>query len=193
MSSRHPAGPTRTANRGRTEHAVRLLATLLLAAAPLARAQPPTVDVVENPRDQSCQASGSRARASCMPARTVVTVERDMSFAIALPPTKLVQCAAVIAIEYTQRDTIARVAGSLAHRDCDASSGEYVVMARVRDASGTTHTLEFPVAWQRADAQPIAIDADYEIGADVDLLAVRTRQTRCTCADPPPAAAPTPP
>jgi hypothetical protein len=176
----------RIVSRSAMRPVARCAVALLSAAALVANAQPPAVEVVEAPRDPGCQQTGSRARDPCEPAKTVVTLEREMSFSIDLPPTQLVQCAAAIELEYTQRDSKARVTRTLDHRDCAASSGEYTLLVRVRRADGQGQTLEFPVSWQRADTAPVVSSDDHDIGEDVDLVSVRTRQTRCTC-DPAPA------
>lgn len=160
-----------------------LLASLLLASPLLARAQP--TPATPSTRPAGCLPSSSRVRERCEPIETVMRLEQELSFSIELPPPTLVQCAAAVELEYTQRDTLVRVAGTLSHQDCAASSGEYTLLVRVRDLQGATKTLEFPASWQRSDDQPVAFGADHEIGTNVELLSVRLRQTRCTCADEP--------
>jgi hypothetical protein len=71
------------------------------------------------------------------------------------------------------------------------------VAVRVRDDSGETKPpVEYMEIYQRSDDQPIKFTKDYPIGENVELVSVRVRNLRCTCADtaaPPAAAATTPP
>ena len=100
--------------------------------------------------------------------------------------------------EYQQRNTIARLISTLAIADCPAAaSGTFTVAVRVRDDSGETKPpVEFSETWQRSDDQDVKFTKDYPIGENVELVSVRVRNLRCTCADapaPPNPAAVTPP
>lgn len=159
-----------------------LLPLLLLTNAPTALAQPAPIEVAA---PSACPPSASRARERCEPEATVVTLEQELTFSIEVPALAIVQCAAAIEITYSQRDTVVRVVGTLDHEDCAASSGEYAVTVRIRDEGREVKTLEFTERWQRADDEPVRLSADYPIGANVDLVAVRVQQSRCTCADEP--------
>lgn len=170
------------------ETALTLLALPLITSALIARGQ--STPATPSTRPAECLPSSSRVRERCEPIETVFKLEQELSFSIELPPEKLVQCAATVELEYTQRDTLVRIEGILSQRECAASSGDYTLVVRVRDENDATRTFEFPGSWQRSDDQPIAFSADHEIGANVDLLGVRIRQTRCTCAGEPAASPP---
>ena len=159
----------------------RVAALLLLAGiAPQALAQ----DAVRgSERSAACLPTASRAAPSCEPTTVVVRAETEVTFSIDVPPPKNVQCAAAVEIEYTQRDTKVAVEGTLEHKECAASAGEYKVAVSIRDASGELKTLEFAESWRREDARPVRVSGDYPIGENAELVRVRTRQLRCTCAD----------
>ncbi|HZF30578.1 MAG TPA: hypothetical protein VE907_15790, partial [Gammaproteobacteria bacterium] len=82
-------------------------------------------------------------------------------------------------------NTLARLEGTIENRTCAASTGEYSVGLRVRDAGGEIKTLEFRETWRRADDQPLTIKSDYPIGENVDLVSVRTRSLHCECTEQP--------
>ncbi len=106
---------------------------------------------------------------------------------MALPPSK--RCSADISLSYIQKDTLASVEGSLGNAVCAASSGDYTLAISIRDENGETQTLEFTEVWQRTDDQPVVLEGEYPIGANVDLMRVRTRRASCTCAEAPAAPA----
>jgi hypothetical protein len=133
-------------------------------------------------RSAACIPRASRAAPSCDPTTVTAETEKEVTFSLDLPPVKTLQCATTVEVEYTQRDTSVSVQGSLDHQDCAASSGEYRLTVSVRDASGELKRLEFAEPWQRSDDQPVAFKAEYPIGENVDLVSVRARQLRCTCA-----------
>jgi hypothetical protein len=151
-----------------------LLALLLCGVAPYSSAQPPNPD---------CLSTGSRARAACEPTKTVIATETEVKFTVEVPPVKSAQCAATIEIEYTQRDSLVGVEGTIHHLDCGASNGEHRLTVSVRDENRELKTLAFVEAWQRKDDQPVKFSVEYQIGDNVDLVSVRTRQLRCTCGE----------
>lgn len=91
-------------------------------------------------------------------------------------------CDSTMAIEYEQRNTVARVEGTIENPSCAACTGEYTIAVRIRDESGESKTLEFPGKWQRADDKPVKFRADYPVGANVDVLNVRAKALHCVCA-----------
>lgn len=101
------------------------------------------------------------------------------------PTPAKTRCEAIATVEYEQRNTIARVEGSIENGSCVASSGEYTIAIIVRDEKGESNTLEFSETWQRADDQPVKFLSDYEIGEGVELVRVRSRRLTCICAGPP--------
>ncbi|HEY9183655.1 MAG TPA: hypothetical protein VIQ99_10670 [Gammaproteobacteria bacterium] len=158
-----------------------LLLTLAAAVAlPAAQAQAPA-----SGGSAGCIPRASRAAPSCEPTQTVIELETKIDITLELPDAKLLQCAAAIEIEYWQRDTVVGVAATVDTKDCAASSGEYTVAVIVRDEELELTTLQFSETWQRLDAQPVTFEKDYPIGADVDLVRVRARPVRCTCAEVP--------
>jgi hypothetical protein len=131
-----------------------------------------------------CQASpgGSRVRENCEVETTTLKLDQQMRLAFKLnaPPAPL-QCGASTTTRYQQRDTVARVSGTLEIHDCAAASGMFTVAVRVKDDSGVEKPLEFSQPWQRSDDQDVAFTADYPIGENVDLVSVSLRGLTCTC------------
>jgi hypothetical protein len=114
-----------------------------------------------------------------------VVTEREVSVLVKIAPKATKNCQATMNTSSEQRDTIARVEGTIETADCAACSGDYTIVVRVRDESGETKTLEFLGSWQRADDQPVKFKTDYPIGENVDLLGVRSKGLHCVCADAP--------
>jgi hypothetical protein len=143
---------------------------------------------VQDSRVDNCQArpGGSRMRSnnSCEPeARQAVRTEHEVSVPVALPTPSGPQCEASALTEYSQRDTIARIQGSISIANCPAgSTGKFTIVARVRDESGETELIEFSKAWQRDDTEDHKFNSDFEIGENVELVSVRLRSLDCTCA-----------
>ena len=129
---------------------------------------------------------------------TTVRVEQEIKIPIELPALTTAQCEASAESEYQQRNTLARLISTIAVADCTAASGTFTATVRVRDESGEIKPLEFSETWQRSDDQDVKFTKDYPIGENVELVSMRVRGLRCTCADAPaqtePAATPpTPP
>jgi len=112
-----------------------------------------------------------------------VTTEREVSVSVRVPALPTKACQATLTTAYEQRNTVARVQGTIETADCAACSGDYTIVVRVRDESGETQSLEFSGSWQRADDKPVTFTTDYPIGENVDLVAVRSTGLRCACAD----------
>ena len=88
-----------------------------------------------------------------------------------LPQPDAVQCEATTLTEYSQRNNVARVSGSVSIANCPAgSTGTFNVVARVRDDSGEIKPVEFIETWQRDDASDVAFNNDYPIGENVELV-----------------------
>lgn len=104
---------------------------------------------------------------------------------VPVPQAMAAGCAAIMELEYSQRNTIANVRGTIDNEDCAASSGDYKLAVKIRDANGELKTLEFPETWQRLDNQTVEFKGEYPIGENVDLVSVRTKQMHCTCAGTP--------
>jgi hypothetical protein len=94
------------------------------------------------------------------------------------------QCEASTLTEYQQRNDVARISGTVSLAACPAgTSGSFTLVARVRDDSGASSTIEFPQTWQRDDTEDHTFNTDYAIGANVELVSVRVRNLKCTCAE----------
>jgi hypothetical protein len=93
-------------------------------------------------------------------------------------------CQPTISITYEQRNDVARVQGTIENPACAACAGAYTIAVRIRDASGESKTLEFPGTWRRADDRPVEFTADYPVGANVDVVNVRSKTLHCVCAGP---------
>ena len=94
-------------------------------------------------------------------------------------------CQARIALEYTQRNTVASVTGEIENDDCGASGGDYTMTVRFRDENGEVQNEEHEEQWQRDDDQVFAFEYEYTIGDNVDLIRVRARKIQCVCAEMP--------
>jgi hypothetical protein len=124
-----------------------------------------------------------RNPAGCEAAETVVRTEQELKVSLELPQPDAVQCEATTLTEYSQRNNVARVSGSVSIANCPAgSTGTFNVVARVRDDSGEIKPVEFIETWQRDDASDVAFNNDYPIGENVELVNVRVRELKCTCA-----------
>ena len=94
------------------------------------------------------------------------------------------QCEASTLTEYQQRNDVARVTGTVSLAACPAgTAGTFTLVARLRDDSGESRTIEFAESWQRDDTEDHTFNADYPIGDDVELMSVRVRNLKCTCAE----------
>jgi len=140
------------------------------------------------PRADCPPPSASRAAPKCEPTpmQTKFELETKIDVTLELPEQRMLQCSALIEVEYSQRDTVAGVTGTIDTKDCAAANGEYKVVVSVRNEALELTTLEFVETWQRLDAQPVIFEKDFPIGDDVDLLRVRTRSVNCACAESPP-------
>lgn len=90
-------------------------------------------------------------------------------------------CKANLQLEYWQKGDVAEVQSTLTNAECGASSGDYTIQVRYRGDDGEITTDEYEETWARADAQPIVTTKQYPIGADVDLVRVRSRGLNCEC------------
>lgn len=162
-------------------NAVRVVAFLIAVATPLATAQNPLSQGGAQ-RSPGCLPRATRTTESCDPKQVVVRIDKEFETSLELPPMKGVQCAATFEIAYTQRDTAVGVEGTIANNVCGASNGDYQLAVRVRNENRETQTLEFLESWQRQDDRPVKFSGVYPIGEDVDVVAVRAVELRCTCA-----------
>jgi hypothetical protein len=113
---------------------------------------------------------------------TTISVAKEMPIEIRTRIGSGPTCQPTMAIKYEQRNDVARVEGTIDNPACAACTGEYTIAVRIRDASGESKTLEFPGRWQRADDLPVKFTTDYPIGANVDVVSVRSRSLHCICA-----------
>ncbi len=139
--------------------------------------------VSEAPITSLCIPRDSRAAPSCDPSTKVVHIEKQRSFVLDLPAPDIKYCAAAVGVEYTQRDTVVRVVSTIENSDCAASSGEYEISVRVRDANLDAKNLDFTEPWQRDDGKSQTFTHDYPIGTNADVLSVHGRSLECRCAD----------
>lgn len=100
---------------------------------------------------------------------------------ISTTPAAEQKCEASMFFEYFQKNTVAVINSTLSNPDCGASSGDYTLLVRFRDANNETHSLEYPETWQRADDQDIELRKEYFIGDNIDLVTIRSRKLRCIC------------
>lgn len=91
-------------------------------------------------------------------------------------------CKASMELEYYQKGASAHVETTLANEQCDASFGSYALEIRYRDGAGNVLTKEVAETWERSDASPVEMVKDYFVADDIDIIRVRSRKLRCTCA-----------
>jgi hypothetical protein len=144
-----------------------------------------------------CQAApgGSRMRkrdqAGCegVAEPAAVRTEQQLKVSLEVPQPEVLQCEASTLTEYQQRNNVARVTGSVSITNCPGgSAGTFDVVARVKDESGEIKPIEFAEKWQRDDKGNSPFTGDYPIGDNVELMNVRIRNLKCTCAEAPAAA-----
>jgi len=131
-----------------------------------------------------------RDQRDCAAGETIVVrTEQELSFLLEVPQDDAPQCAATMQSEYDQRNTVARVTGTLSVANCPANSAAtYYVVARIKDESGEIKAIEFPETRQHGDGGDAPFTAEYPIGENVELVNVRIRDLKCTCAAAPEAA-----
>ena len=171
-----------------------VLSALTVPTSWLLAQEPATQGSVQGGKVETCQArsGGSRMRRNNCENEAPRTVrnEHEVTVRLELPATLGSQCEASTLTEYSQRGAIASVTGKISIGSCPAgTTGAFTIVARVRDASGEIKPLEFNETWQRDDAQDVSFNAAYPIGEDVELVGVRVRGLKCTCAEAPPEAA----
>ena len=134
-------------------------------------------------RDQGdCEAVGEA---------TTAQAEQQINVKLDVPQPEALQCEATTLTEYQQRNNVARVTGSVSVTNCPAgSAGTFDVVARVKDDSGEIKPIEFAESWQREDTEDSPFAGEYPIGENVELVNVRIRNLKCTCAEAPAAAPP---
>jgi hypothetical protein len=129
-----------------------------------------------------CQgaAGGSRVRQNCEQPETTVRAQAKLRNPTAAPSAP--QCEATTLTEYSQRNDVARVTGTISLANCLAgTTGAYDIVARVKDETGEIKPIEFSEIWQNDAAQDVPFKADYPIGNNVELVNVRVRNLKCTC------------
>jgi hypothetical protein len=116
--------------------------------------------------------------------KTAVRTEQQLNVTLELPEPQALQCEATTTTRYTQRNNVARVTGAVNVSNCPAgSAGTFDVVARVKDESGEVKPIEFPEKWQRVDKGEAQFAGDYPIGDNVELVNIRVRNLKCTCAE----------
>jgi hypothetical protein len=143
--------------------------------------------VLEDKDVYTCQGAsgGSRVRANCEVETETASFEQEIKLSFKLePPTPTAQCGAITTTQYEQRNSVARISGTLTIADCTLASGAFTVAVRVKDDNGEQKPpIEFTETWQRTDNEDVDFTADYPIGDNVELVSVRLRGLTCTCAD----------
>lgn len=127
---------------------------------------------------------GRKAEDDCVAAaEAAVHAQQQLNVKLQVPQPQALQCEATTRTEYQQRNNVAHVAGAVSIANCPAgSAGVFNVVARVRDESGEIKPIEFAEAWQRDDTHEVSYNKDYPIGDNVELVNVRVRDLKCTCA-----------
>lgn len=133
-------------------------------------------DSSRRPSDPDCR-NGVERDTIRMP----VIQDQKMEIDLTMPEMETHACAATVSVQYTQRNEVARVDGTLENETCAASSGSFLVTVSVRDQNGDLRKQEFMQSWQRADDQNVIFNEDYSIGENVDLVRVTVSRSRCRC------------
>jgi hypothetical protein len=138
-------------------------------------------------RAETCQArsGGSRMRSSgCENEPQTVRTEIRPIVKAEAPTPRGPQCDASALTEYSQRGAMANVVGRISIGNCPAgTTGVYTLVARVKDESGEVKPIEFEKTWQHDTTQDVTFTGDYPIGEAVELMSVRVRSLKCTCAE----------
>lgn len=92
-------------------------------------------------------------------------------------------CKANLHIEYFQKGTDAHVKTMLSNEECGASSGDYTIRIRYKDAQGELGLVEYEEAWTRDDDVTVTNEKEYFVGDDIDLVRVNTRRLSCSCTE----------
>ena len=92
-------------------------------------------------------------------------------------------CKAELLLEYFQKGTEAHVKTTLTNEECGASSGNYTIRVRYKDAQGELGLAEFEEAWNRDDDGMVINEKDYFVGDDVDIVRVNSRRLSCNCTE----------
>ncbi len=93
-------------------------------------------------------------------------------------------CEVNIATDYWQQDTLVKVEATIENSQCDASSGQYVVKVRTRNADDEATTATYPESWVREDANTIKAVHTYSMNGDTELIRVRIKfplNDSCVC------------
>src|SRR5262245_63283934 len=81
-----------------------------------------------NASSLSCGSTASRTSKPCDARdQEVASTKQEVTTTINLPAIESAACETSISIEFSQRNTLARVEGTLDNRTCAASTGEYSV------------------------------------------------------------------
>ena len=124
-----------------------------------------------------------------------VTIERSSEYSVESKtfekhfPVKLEYgaggCKAELRLEYYQKGADAHVKTMLSNEECGASSGDYTIRIRYKDAQGESGQVEYEEAWNRDDDAVVTSEKDYFIGDDIDLVRVNSRGLSCNCTESP--------
>jgi hypothetical protein len=127
-------------------------------------------------------AAAQDERKFTMPAPQFILVPKEPDVLVAPEVISVARtCGSEVNIVYEQRNTLARVEGTIESSSCPASHGEYSFVIAVRDENNERSTLEFTETWQRSDDEPISFVKEYPIGENVDLTRVSLRGLHCSC------------
>ena len=107
--------------------------------------------------------------------------ETRLSIHTELPKIESLDCKVEVAIQYEQRYSIARVAGSIANESCAASSGSLLIAISTKDENDELKTQEYPQTWKREGEEAVTFSNDYEIGNNANLIRVRALKSTCKC------------
>ena len=135
----------------------------------------------------------ARARGvTTAPTEQALTVVLEEASAQQVPSQpSAAQCEATTLTNTSSGTRLRTSTATVSVANCPAgTTGNFTLVARVRDDNGETRPIEFNETWQRDDAQDVSFNADYPIGENVELMSVRVRGLKCTCAEPAQAALP---
>jgi len=167
--------------------ALSALASTVSTSTPFAQTQRANQGSVQGVEACQARAGGTRIRRNNCEAeedapRTQRT-EHEVTVRLEAPVASGPQCEASTLTEYAQRNTTARITGTVSIANCPAgTTGSFTLVARVRDEAGEIKPIEFSETWQRDDSQDHVFDGDYPIGEHTELVNVRVRNLTCSCA-----------
>ena len=137
---------------------------------------------------RNCKPAGGSSEENMIEGRVLpkreMVIKRSLTL---LPPERPSDaCDAEFSISYAQMNDKVKVDTQIKNATCAASSGEYALRVRTRDATGEVATHTYEENWSRVDDKDVTTTHTYPLDGAPDLLWVRVnakRSSSCLCSD----------